>query len=71
MQNVRTIAWAVVGGLVVLFLFFLALGAVDPAEARVATIVVLALAIAWLAHSWRRLLAGGTGDRADRERRGF
>ena len=33
--------------------------------------IVLALAVVWLAHSWRRLVGGGAISPADRERRGF
>jgi hypothetical protein len=47
--------WAVCGALVVLFIFFAALGAIDPAEAVELTVVVLALAALWLAHAWREL----------------
>jgi hypothetical protein len=63
--------WAFCGGLVVLYLFFIAIGGVNPNKARAATIVVLVLAIAWLAHAWSRLVAGGHVNRPDRERRGF
>jgi len=57
---------------VVLCAFFLALGGVDPGEARAATIAVAALAVLWLAHAWRRIWAGESLDRReDRERRGF
>jgi hypothetical protein len=65
------VAWAVTGAIVVLYLFFMAVGAVDPGNARAATIVVLVLAIVWVAHAWRRLYAGGYVSRPDRERRGF
>jgi hypothetical protein len=63
--------WAVIGGLVVLYLFLIAIDAVDPGDARAATIVVAVMAVAWLAHSYRRLWAGGFTARPDRERRGF
>jgi hypothetical protein len=64
--------WAIGGALVVLYLFLLALGAVNPNRAPAATIVALVLAVAWLAHSWRRLLAPqGHVSAPDRERRGF
>ena len=65
-------AWAIIGAIVVLFLFLTVIGAVDPDRAPAASIVVLVLAIAWLAHAWRRLLAPrGHVSRPDRERRGF
>ena len=63
--------WAVVGALVVVYLFFMALGNVRPGDAPVATVVALVLAVAWLAHAWRRLLLGSRSPVGDRERRGF
>jgi hypothetical protein len=64
-------AWAIVGSIVVLYLFLLGLNAFSPGEAPVATAVILALAVAWLAHAWRRIVVGGFVSRPDRERRGF
>jgi hypothetical protein len=63
--------WALVGALVVAYLFFMAPGNVRPGEAPVATVVALVLAVAWLAHAWRRLLLGSRSPVGDRERRGF
>jgi hypothetical protein len=63
--------WAIVGSIVVLYLFLLGLNAFSPGEAPVATAVILALAVAWLAHAWRRIVVGGFVSRPDRERRGF
>jgi membrane protein YdbS with pleckstrin-like domain len=63
--------WALLGAAVVLYLFFAIVGTVDPSENKPAAIVVLALAVVWLAHAWRRLYAGGFVSRPDRERRGF
>ena len=63
--------WAIVASIVVLYLFLLGLNAFSPGEAPVATGIVLLLAVAWLVHAWRRLLAGGSVSRPDRERRGF
>jgi membrane protein YdbS with pleckstrin-like domain len=63
--------WALMGAVVVLYLFFVALDAVDPAEAPAASIAVAVLALLWLAHAWRRLYMGGYSSRPDRERRGF
>ena len=67
----RAAAWAIVGSIVVLYLFLLGLNAFSPGEAPVATAVILVLALAWLAHAWRRIAAGGFVSRPDRERRGF
>ena len=47
------------GALVVLYLFFIAIGGVDPTDTDGWTIAALVLAIIWLAYSWRRLWAGG------------
>jgi hypothetical protein len=47
--------WAACGTIVVLFIFFAALGAVEPEEAIPLTVAVLALAVLWLAHAWRDL----------------
>lgn len=63
--------WAIIGSIVVIYLFFVALGGVDPGDAEVATIIVLVLAVLWLGHAWRRLLKGGSSPIGDRERRGF
>lgn len=63
--------WALVGALVVAYLFFVALGGIDPGDAPVATGIALGLAVLWLAHSWRRLIIGSRSPVADRERRGF
>jgi hypothetical protein len=68
---VQALFWALVGAAVVVYLFFAALGTVDPSEAKTATIVVAVAAALWLAHSFRRLWAGGFSARGDRERRGF
>ena len=69
--TITTIFWAVIGALVVLYLFFVAVGGVDPVEDRGWSIAALVLGLLWLAHSWRRLLGGGASPRVDRERRGF
>jgi len=65
------LAWALVGAVVVLYLFLLVVDAVDPDRAPAASIVVLVLAVAWMAHAWQRLYSGGHVSRPDRERRGF
>ena len=70
-SGVRAAFWAIIGSIVVIYLFFLALGGIDPGDAKVATIVVLVLAVLWLAHAWRRLITGGSSPVGDRERRGY
>jgi len=47
--------WAACALIVLLFIFLAALGAIDPDEAVEMTVVVLALAVLWLAHAWRGL----------------
>ena len=69
--TITTIFWALIGALVVLYLFFVAVGGVDPGDDPAWGIAALVLAVLWLAHSWRRLLIGGASPPADRERRGF
>jgi hypothetical protein len=66
-----TFLWALCGGLVVLYLFFVVAGGVDPSEDPGWSVAALVLAVLWLAHSWRRLWAGGASPTVDRERRGF
>jgi len=69
--HIEAAAWALMGAIVVLYLFFAGLGAIDPAEAPAATFVIAVVALAWLWHAWDRLYAGGHVSRSDRERRGF
>ena len=66
-----TFLWAAIGALGVLYLFFVAIGGVDPSEEPGWGIAALVLALLWLAHSWRRLWSGGASPTIDRERRGF
>jgi hypothetical protein len=66
-----TFFWATCGALVVLYLFFVAIGGVNPEDDPAWAIAALVLAVLWLAHSWRRLWAGGASPAPDRERRGF
>ena len=66
-----TFFMALCGALVVLYLFFVAVGGVDPTDDVGWTIAALVLALLWLGYSWRRLWAGGASPTADRERRGF
>jgi hypothetical protein len=70
----RTLAaavWALLGAVILLYLFFVAIGGISPGDATGATIAVGVLAIVWLAHAWRRMAAGGSASQGDRERRGF
>ncbi len=66
-----TLLMALCGALVVLYLFFIAIGGVDPTENTGWTIAALVLAILWLVYAGRRLWSGGASPSADRERRGF
>jgi hypothetical protein len=70
-QTAWAAGWAIIAGIIVLFLFLTVIGSVNPDKAPVASVIVLILAIAWLAHAWQRVLAGGHVSRPDRERRGF
>jgi ABC-type transport system involved in cytochrome bd biosynthesis fused ATPase/permease subunit len=70
-RNVAAAAWALLGALILLYLFFVAIGGISPGDATGATIAVGVLAILWLAHAWRRMAAGGAPSQGDRERRGF
>jgi hypothetical protein len=69
--TLSTFLFALCGALVVVYLFFVALGSVDTTEQPGWAIAALILGLIWLAHSWQRLWAGNTSPRADRERRGF
>jgi hypothetical protein len=72
LNTAYAVTWAIVGAIVVLYLFFSTVGTVDPSDAVAASIVILIMAIAWIAHAWRRLYAPhGHVSRPDRERRGF
>ena len=64
---------AICGGLVVVFLFFAAIGAFRFRDAAVATVVTIVMATIWLAGYWYRHRSIGPGGPSpmDRERRGF
>ena len=65
-------AMAICGGLVVLFLFFWALGAIDVKDAVAATVVTVVLASVWLSGLvYRRRHEEPPTIRHERERRGF
>ncbi len=73
LDTFRTVIWSLVGAIVLLGVFFFALGGLEPSEAEVMVIVVGVLAIAWLVHFWRNRSAATDVrlSRGDRERRGF
>jgi ABC-type transport system involved in cytochrome bd biosynthesis fused ATPase/permease subunit len=60
------------GGLVVMFLFFAAIGAVNLGDAIAFTIASIVLTAVWLLGAFQRARTGGSlVTRPDRERRGF
>lgn len=59
LRTITGLFWSIAGGLLVLFVFFAAMGAFDPAEAAGVTIAFAALAVLWLAHAWPRLRGHG------------
>ncbi|MFL5895857.1 MAG: hypothetical protein ACJ76Z_12200 [Thermoleophilaceae bacterium] len=72
MRDMVAFSFAVCGGLVVLYVFFAAIGAINLADAAVATGGAIVLALIWLLGFWRRLQTGAAMvQRPDRERRGF
>ena len=66
--------WVLILGIVVLFAFFVALGAIGPGDVAWLTLAVLALALLWAAHAvWDARHRDGRDPAAirNRERRGF
>lgn len=65
--------WAIAAGVVVAYVFFLALGAFESGEALALTIVVIVLAALWVAHTViaSRQRARDPRLTRGRERRGF
>ena len=66
--------WVLILGIVVLFAFFLALGAISPGEVVWLTLAMLVLALIWTAHAvWQSRHRSGRDPAAirNRERRGF
>lgn len=55
LRMITGVFWSIAGGLLVLFVFFAAMGAFDPVEAASVTIAFAALALLWLVHAWPRL----------------
>jgi hypothetical protein len=66
-------AVAVCGGLVVIYLFFGAIGAVDFVAAAAATVVAVVMGAVWIGGYWyrQRTIDPRAPSRMDRERRGF
>jgi hypothetical protein len=52
---VAQVFWATCAALVLLFIFFAALGAFEPGDVLPVTIAAVVLATLWLAHEWRGL----------------
>ena len=74
-QRFRDIAATLIafcGGLVVMFLFFAAIGAVNLGDAVGFTVAAIALTAVWILGAWQRARSGASFvTRPDRERRGF
>jgi fatty acid desaturase len=76
-RMVRTLGdtfWVLVLSLIVLFAFFVALGAFTPSEVVGLTLVVIGLTVAWIAHAFWDAHHRDARDPAAiraRERRGF
>ena len=73
LRALSALLWSLTGGLVLLFVFFAALGAFDPAEAVGLSVAIVAVGLIWLVHAWPRLRGeeGAPGSQRARERRGF
>jgi uncharacterized membrane protein YhaH (DUF805 family) len=73
-EVMRETFWLLALAVILLFVFFVALGAISPAEAVMLSVVVGALCVLWVVHA---VLEGRHRDRRDpaviraRERRGF
>ena len=72
MREMAAFAFAMCGGLAVLYVFFVIIGTIDVGDAAVATGVAVLLALVWLVGFRHRLKTGAAFvQRPDRERRGF
>jgi hypothetical protein len=73
-EAMRDLFWIGALGVLLVFGFFLVLGALDPAEVAGLTAGVLALGLLWVVHAWLQSRNANARDprivRA-RERRGF
>jgi hypothetical protein len=70
----RDLFWVLALGVLLVFGFFLALGAVKPGEMKWPTIGVVGLGVLWVIHAWLQSRSGvGRDPRMvhARERRGF
>jgi uncharacterized membrane protein YhaH (DUF805 family) len=73
-EVMRETFWLLALAVILLFVFFVALGAISPAEAVILSVVVAVLCVLWIVHA---VLEGRHRDRRDpaviraRERRGF
>jgi uncharacterized membrane protein YhaH (DUF805 family) len=73
-EVMRETFWLLALAVIVLFVFFVALGAISPTEAVILSVVVGVLCVLWIVHA---VLEGRHRDRRDpaviraRERRGF
>ena len=65
-------AFAMCGGLAVLYLFFVIIGTIEIGDAIAATVAAIVLALIWLYGFRRRMRTNAVVvQRSDRERRGF
>jgi hypothetical protein len=72
MREMAAFAIAMCGGIVVLYVFFVAIGTVDLGDAVATTVGVVVLALIWLAtYGYRQKTNALVAQRRDRERRGF
>lgn len=59
LRAVTGLFWSAAGALVLLFVFFAAMGAFDPVEAAGVTVAFAALGMLWLVHAWPSLRGRG------------
>ena len=75
MQTMRELFWVLALGVLLVFGFFLVLGAIDPSAMIGATVGVCVLAGLWVVHAWLQSRHRGEGHDERlvhaRERRGF
>ncbi|MBA2794566.1 MAG: hypothetical protein H0U32_11340 [Thermoleophilaceae bacterium] len=72
LRSVAAALLALCGALSIVYFAVAAIGAVDLADAALASGIALLLALLWLAGLWQRSRSNaGMATRGDRERRGF